>query len=374
MLAIRTVLHPTDFSESSAAAFRLACALVRDYGAKLVVLHAYPAPVTLDDAAARRLAGEPEKSLTEKLHAIQPNEPGHPVIHLLVEGRPADTILGVAAEVSADLIVMGTHGRFGLLRLLMGSVAEAVMREAPCPVATVRPSVRAVDSAAESESNSHEIGVPVGPFACPVILRAALRWSRKPRGIVVFADGTGATRQNLGCRYVAADLTGAGFATLTLDLLTEAEGKCHYPAFDVKLLADRLAEVAGWLTTEPELTGLPVGLFATGTAGAAALLAAARHPDRITAVVSCGGRPDLVWDDLPAVHAPALLVVGAEDEQALGWNRDALWHLPYPKDMAVIPGANELDAESPARAQVVDLARAWFAQHLRAGAKVAAGL
>ena len=161
MLAIRTVLHPTDFSESSAAAFRLACALVRDYGAKLVVLHAYPAPVALDDVAARRLAGEPEKSLTEKLHAIQPNEPGHPVIHLLVEGRPADTILGVATEVSADLIVMGTHGRSGLRRLLMGSVAEAVMREAPCPVVTVKAPLPA-DRAPAQVGETATAGRPAG--------------------------------------------------------------------------------------------------------------------------------------------------------------------------------------------------------------------
>jgi putative phosphoribosyl transferase len=189
----------------------------------------------------------------------------------------------------------------------------------------------------------------------------------------VFAHGTGAGRQSPGCRAVAADLAGAGLATLTLDLLTEAERESRDPPFDVKLQADRLADVTGWLVAEPELAGLPVGLFATGPAGAAALLTAARHPDRIASVVSCGGRPDLVWDDLPAVHAPALLVVGAEDERALGWNRDALCRLPYPKDLAVVPGANDLDAESSPRAQVADLARDWFARHLRTGATAVAG-
>jgi nucleotide-binding universal stress UspA family protein len=139
MLAIRTILHPTDFSNYSAYAFRLACALARDYGARLVVLHVAMPPVVVYGEGV--LPPEPEgykERLREQLHKVVSQDPKVPVEHRLVEGDAATEILRLAGDSKCDLIVMGTHGRTGLGRLLMGSVAEQVVRKAPCPVLTVK--------------------------------------------------------------------------------------------------------------------------------------------------------------------------------------------------------------------------------------------
>lgn len=138
MLPIHTILHPTDFSERSQNALRLACALARDYGARLVVLHAATAPVTVYGEEALPL--DPEVAYHEAReeldHVIVPNDDVR-AERRFEEGDAAGTILRLARELPADLVVMGTHGRTGLARLLMGSVAEQVVRKAPCPVLTV---------------------------------------------------------------------------------------------------------------------------------------------------------------------------------------------------------------------------------------------
>jgi nucleotide-binding universal stress UspA family protein len=139
MLAIKTILHPTDFSEGSALAFRLACSLARDYGARLIVLHAAPPPVVVygDGIVAPAPVSDLE-SLSVKLRELRPRHANVAVEHRLIEAEPVATILQVADDAGADVIVMGTHGRTGLSRVLMGSVAERVVRQAPCPVVTVK--------------------------------------------------------------------------------------------------------------------------------------------------------------------------------------------------------------------------------------------
>jgi nucleotide-binding universal stress UspA family protein len=140
MLNIRTILHPTDFSENSDYAFRLACALARDYGARLLVLHvATPPPVV--GYAEGIMIPEPAEShelIRQRLQQLRASEPEIEVEHRLVEGDGATEILQTARDTKCDLIVIGTHGRTGLIRLLMGSVAEQVVRRAACPVMTVR--------------------------------------------------------------------------------------------------------------------------------------------------------------------------------------------------------------------------------------------
>jgi len=140
MLAIKMILHPTDFSERSDFAFGLACALARDYGARLHVLHVGSGPVMVPVEGI--VPPEPERyqdELTAKLHEMRAEAPDIPVEHqLLFVGDPAAEILRVAQAINSDLIVMGTHGRTGLGRLLMGSVAEQVVRKAACPVLTVK--------------------------------------------------------------------------------------------------------------------------------------------------------------------------------------------------------------------------------------------
>lgn len=143
MLAIRTILHPTDFSEHSDYAFRLACSLARDYGAQLIVLHALERPsltysgvMTAPPPPPR--SAEQRQAVEEQLHRIKPVHSGIDVEYLLVEGDPATVIVEIARERKCDLIMMGSHGRTGLRRLLMGSVAEKLVRKAPCAVLTVK--------------------------------------------------------------------------------------------------------------------------------------------------------------------------------------------------------------------------------------------
>jgi nucleotide-binding universal stress UspA family protein len=143
MLPIKTILHPTDFSDHSDYAFALACSLARDYNARLIVLHVlerlppiYSGVMTPTPPISP--TDQDRKSAWEDLQRIQAPDSAVPIERLLEEGNPAGAILQVAEEGPCQLIVLGTHGRTGLRRLLMGSVAEQVVRDAPCPVLTVK--------------------------------------------------------------------------------------------------------------------------------------------------------------------------------------------------------------------------------------------
>jgi nucleotide-binding universal stress UspA family protein len=139
MLAVHTILHPTDFSERSRYALWLACALARDYNARLVVLHVLAVPTVIYGEGV--VPPDPEETRAgawEELVGLQVPQADVRAERRLEEGDTVEGILRVTEEVHADLVVMGTHGRTGLGRLLMGSVAELVVRKAPCPVLTVK--------------------------------------------------------------------------------------------------------------------------------------------------------------------------------------------------------------------------------------------
>jgi nucleotide-binding universal stress UspA family protein len=139
MLPIHRILHPTDFSERSSTAFQLACALAHDYGARLVVLHvAQPPMIAYGEVVMPPPSLDYRKVAEDQLRQLQAPWAGLRLEHRLEEGDPAATILRVAQETGSDLVVLGTHGRTGLGRLLMGSVAEQVVRRAPCAVLTVK--------------------------------------------------------------------------------------------------------------------------------------------------------------------------------------------------------------------------------------------
>ena len=139
MLPIQTIVHPTDFSEGSALAFRLACSLARDYEARLVVVHVAEPPLPLYASGVVLPQPLPSREpLRARLQAMIGQQPGVQMEYRLVDGSAAIEILRLAKEVECNLIIMGTHGRTGLGRLLMGSVAEHVVRQAPCPVLTVK--------------------------------------------------------------------------------------------------------------------------------------------------------------------------------------------------------------------------------------------
>jgi putative phosphoribosyl transferase len=215
-------------------------------------------------------------------------------------------------------------------------------------------------SAAGATDPAREVTIPVGE----IMLRGTLQWIGQSRGVVVFAHGSGSSRHSPRNQFVAGVLLKAGFATLLMDLLTEEEAEDRDNVFDIGLLAERLASAAQWVARQPEAAGLPVGFFGASTGSAAALVAAAKHPDRVAAVVSRGGRPDLAWDDLPDVQAPTLLIVGSYDEPVLSWNKDALAQLTCEKDLAVVPGATHLFEEPGTLELAAELARDWFHRHL----------
>jgi nucleotide-binding universal stress UspA family protein len=149
MLPIRTILHPTDFSEPADNAFRLSCSLARDHGAQVVVLHVVAPPLAgyADGVFIPPPEGYPEE-LRARLSGLQARDSKVRVEHRLVEGDPVSEILRVAGEPGCDMIVMGTHGRTGLGRLLMGSVAEQVVRKAACPVVTLKAPARSAQPSA----------------------------------------------------------------------------------------------------------------------------------------------------------------------------------------------------------------------------------
>ncbi len=139
MLRVRTVLHPIDFSDNPSTAFDVACALARDYGAELVLVHVVePAFVSTADGMPQPIPSGLEDGAMNRLREVRPAEPAITVREVVATGYPVEEILRTAVEMKADLIVMGTHGRSGLARAVMGSVAEGVLREAACPVVTVR--------------------------------------------------------------------------------------------------------------------------------------------------------------------------------------------------------------------------------------------
>jgi universal stress protein A len=133
----KTILFPTDFSETTDAGLKYATSFARDTGARLVIVHVH-APVAYGGELGYVVPDTDETALRKQLEAVVPADPAIEHEHRLLHGDPASEIVRLAEEEHADLIVMGTHGRTGLMRLLMGSVAEAVVRRAPCPVLTIR--------------------------------------------------------------------------------------------------------------------------------------------------------------------------------------------------------------------------------------------
>jgi putative phosphoribosyl transferase len=201
------------------------------------------------------------------------------------------------------------------------------------------------------------------------ILNADLSLPANATGIVAFAHGSGSSRRSSRNRSVALVFQRAGLATLLLDLLTEAEERTDNVTaefrFDIPMLADRVVGAVDWVQVQAATKSLPVGLFGASTGAAAGLIAAAKRPEVVRAVVSRGGRADLAEDALDVVSAPTLLIVGGRDDVVIGLNRDALARLNAQKELQIVPGATHLFEEPGALDRVAQLARDWFLQHLR---------
>lgn len=190
-----------------------------------------------------------------------------------------------------------------------------------------------------------------------------------PAGVVIFAHGSGSGRLSPRNNHVALGLRKAGFATLLLDLLTPSEEKDRAKVFDIELLARRLLQATEWATTASELARLPIGYFGASTGAGAALLAAAADPERVRAIVSRGGRPDLAGAQmLGRVRAPTLLIVGSLDGPVITLNREAMRHMRCVSDLVIVPNAGHLFEEAGTLDEVIGHAQIWFRTHLPKGA------
>ncbi|TDB70157.1 dienelactone hydrolase family protein [Micromonospora sp. KC723] len=209
-----------------------------------------------------------------------------------------------------------------------------------------------------------QVTVPVGTAGLP----ADIDGPDDATGVVLFAHGSGSSRHSPRNVAVARVLQRRGLVTVLVDLLTPEEDAVDAVTaelrFDIGMLADRLAGIVDWLGTEPSLARHPVGLFGASTGAAAALVAAAARPERVAAVVSRGGRPDLAGPALSAVRAPTLLLVGGLDEQVITLNEQAAELLAAPHRLRIVPGATHLFEEPGTLEQVADGASDWFATHL----------
>lgn len=198
-----------------------------------------------------------------------------------------------------------------------------------------------------------------------VVLAANLTVPEKARGIVLFSHGSGSSRFSPRNRFVAEELNHSGIATLLVDLLTRGEDDRYETRFDIGLLTRRLSGITRWVTVQPELKHLHVGYFGASTGAASALRAAAMWADKIFAVVSRGGRPDLAKNALPLVQAPTLLIVGSFDEQVIELNEEAYEQLNCLKHLEIVEGASHLFEEPGKLEEVAVLAAKWFDRYLQ---------
>jgi putative phosphoribosyl transferase len=202
-----------------------------------------------------------------------------------------------------------------------------------------------------------------------VHLDGNLNIPKRAGGIVLFAHGSGSSRHSPRNQYVAQKLREHGLATLLIDLLTPDEERedmlTGHLRFDIALLAERLVNASDWLAQNPDTRSLSLGYFGASTGAGAALVAAAERPDRVRAVVSRGGRPDLAGPALARVQAPTLLIVGGNDGPVIEMNREALGKLRSKKRLEIVPRATHLFEEPGALEQVARLASLWFEQYLK---------
>lgn len=259
----------------------------------------------------------------------------------------------VAAEAD-DVVCLATPTPFQGVGLHYDDFAQVgdddvVRWLSPAPVATTRP----VEIPSSRVLLRGDLALPAGT----------------PSGIVLFAHGSGSSRASPRNRRVADSLNAQGIATLLLDLLTQEEDIAATARFDVGLLSRRLADAVSWIRAQDALGDLPLGLFGASTGAAAAIAVAATLPDAVSAVVSRGGRPDLVPESLlDRLRTPTRLIVGGADRDVLALNRIALADMGPWGELVIVPHATHLFEEPGALHEVERLAAEWFQQHFRAGA------
>jgi len=210
-----------------------------------------------------------------------------------------------------------------------------------------------------------DLKIPVGE----VVVEGTLTLPSGAKGIVLFAHGSGSSRFSTRNQYVAKEFNKAAIGTLLFDLLTQEEEETDIVTaeyrFNIPLLADRLIGATEWLRNDPKTKRLAFGYFGASTGAAAALIAAAKLPNEISAVVSRGGRPDLAGKYLPKVVTPTLLLVGGLDTEVIELNRQAMAQMTAEKKMVIIPGATHLFEEQGTLEEVAKISINWFLKYLR---------
>lgn len=181
--------------------------------------------------------------------------------------------------------------------------------------------------------------------------------------LVIFAHGSGSSLKSVRNRSIAKALNQRGISTLLFDLLSENEAASIPNRFNIPKLTRRLVAATNWIMQQNATKGATVGYFGAST-GAAAALAASLECNQVKTIVSRGGRPDLIMNELPRVNKPVLLIVGAKDTDVLAMNKKALENLNVNKKLIIVPGASHLFEEEGAMEQVTIIATDWFKQFL----------
>ncbi|MGD0070923.1 MAG: dienelactone hydrolase family protein [Candidatus Bathyarchaeia archaeon] len=209
------------------------------------------------------------------------------------------------------------------------------------------------------------VRIPVGS----VVVEGNLTVPSGAKGVVLFAHGSGSSRFSPRNQYVAKQFNKARIGTLLFDLLTNEEDQEDIETaeyrFNINLLAERLIGATEWLNKDLDTKNIVFGYFGASTGAAAALIAAAKLPNDVAAVVSRGGRPDLAANYLPRVVAPTLLLVGGLDTVVIELNRQAMEQMSAEKKLIIIPGATHLFEEPGKLEEVAKLSTDWFLRYLR---------
>ncbi|PIS00698.1 MAG: hypothetical protein COT84_06240 [Chlamydiae bacterium CG10_big_fil_rev_8_21_14_0_10_35_9] len=206
-----------------------------------------------------------------------------------------------------------------------------------------------------------EVQIPIDSFS----LEGLLTIPEKSTSLVLFVHGSGSSRFSPRNNFVANVLNEGNIATLLIDLLSEKEDAVYETRFNIDLLTERVIAIIKWLKQHKDTSTMSLGLFGSSTGAAAALMAAARQPEDIQAVVSRGGRPDLAKTSLKEVNAPTLLIVGEKDFEVIKLNQSAFAMLSAKKELEIVPEATHLFEEPGSLEKVAKLAQNWFATYLK---------
>jgi pimeloyl-ACP methyl ester carboxylesterase len=196
------------------------------------------------------------------------------------------------------------------------------------------------------------------------ILEGELSIPEHAKAVIVFSHGSGSSRFSPRNNFVAQHLNKRGFATFLFDLLTKEEDLDFEMRFNISLLSERLKDVTEILMRQPQISHLPFSYFGASTGAASALIAASYFQNKIKAVVSRGGRPDLAMDQLRSVKSPTLLIVGENDIEVLELNEKVLQEIKAPKKLQIVKGATHLFEEPGALEEVAAISGDWFEQYL----------